>query len=506
MRNLPTRLLLSASVLLALGGCSLAPEYTKPATGPLPDAYKGAAKPEGWAIASPKDEASRGPWWKVYSDPTLDKLEDQLNTNNPDLGVALARLDASRAVLEQLGSDQTPHVGISASPTNDRQSDRRPLRGANQPNEYDTRTLGLSAAYELDLWGRVRNEVAEGKAQTQAAEADLASVQLSLQAELADLYIKLRGYDVETKIVEDSLKAFGEGQQITQNRMDGGVSSGLDVARANVQYSDAQAQATELRVQRALTEHAIAALVGEPASTFSLPPQKAVVSLPTIPLGMPSALLERRPDIASAERRAFAANAGIGVARAAFYPDISLSAAFGFQDVGHGQLLSASNQFWSLGPLAALNLFDGGLRRGREAQAKAEFNAASAQYRRVVLKAFQQVEDNLTLLQELGHESQQEGAAADAAMQSQTLATNRYNEGVVSYLEVVTAQTAALKAERTAELVHTRQLQASVDLIRALGGGWSGGADAAGGTPPAAPAGPAAPAQPTPPPAATAAP
>lgn len=465
---------LAAGALLALAGCSLAPRYTRPTAGPLPEAFMGASNPEGWTVASPKDEAARGPWWNAYSDPILDGLEDRLNADNPDLAIALARVDASQAFLEELGAAQQPQAGVSASPTRDRQSDRRPLRGANQPNEYDTRTFAFSTGYELDLWGRIRNEVATGRAQTQAAEADLASARLSLQAELADLYIKLRGYDVQAQIVQDSLKAFGEGQQITQNRMNGGVSSGLDVARANAQLADAQAQATELRVQRALTEHAIAALIGESASTFSLPPQKAAVPLPKIPLGVPSTLLERRPDIAAAERRAFAANAAIGVARAAFYPDISLSAAFGFQDVGHGRLLSATNQFWSLGPLASFNLFDGGLRRGREAEARAEFASASAQYRHVVLHAFQQVEDNLTLLQELGRESEQEGAAAEAAKQSQTLATNRYNEGVVSYLEVVTAQTAALQAERTAEQVHTRQLQASVDLIRALGGGWDG--------------------------------
>jgi len=465
---------IAASGLLAMGGCSLAPEYVKPTIGPLPESFKGAAAPAGWVVADPGDTISRGGWWKVYRDPVLDALEVKLDANNPDLSIALSRLDTSRAYLEQLNADQAPRMGASASPTNDRQSDRRPLRGSNQPNEYDTRTVGLSTNYELDLWGRIRNEVAEGKAQTQAAEADLASAQLSLQARLADLYIKLRGYDIESRIVQDSLGAFSDGQDMTQKRLDGGVSSGLDLARANVLFSDAQAQATELRVQRALTEHAIATLIGEPASSFSLPPalQDAEIVLPVIPLGVPSSLLQRRPDIAAAERRAFAANAGIGVARAAFYPDIGLSAAFGWQDVGHGSLLAASNQFWSLGPLASMNLFDGGLRRGREAEAKAEFATASAQFRSVVLHAFQQVEDNLSLLQELGRESQQETAAAMAARQSQTLATNRYNQGVVSYLEVVTAQTAALNAERTAELVHTRQLQASVDLIRALGGGW----------------------------------
>ncbi|MDQ7994626.1 MAG: efflux transporter outer membrane subunit [Luteibacter sp.] len=457
---------------MALGGCSLAPDYVKPNAGALPEAFKGAANPEGWTQADPKDAVARGPWWKVYGDPTLDGLESKLDANNPDIGVALARLDASRAYLQELGAQQSPHASIDASPTNARQSDNRPLRGSNQPNEYDTRTVAFSASYELDLWGRIRNEVAEGKARSVAAEADLASARLSLQGRLADLYIALRGDDVELRIVQDSLAAFGKGQSITQKRMDGGVSSGLDLARANAQYADAQAQETELRVQRALTEHAIAALVGESPSTFFLPAQTTALTLPRIPLGVPSTLLERRPDIAAAERRAFAANAGIGVARAAFYPTISLGAALGWQDVGHGNLLAASNQFWSLGPLVSLNLLDGGARRGREAEAKAEFVAASAQYRGLVLHAFQQVEDNLSLLQELGREGQQETAAADAAKQSETLATNRYNEGVVSYLEVVTAQTAALKAERTAELVRTRQVQASVDLIRALGGGW----------------------------------
>ncbi len=409
----------------------------------------------------------------MYNDPTLDGLEEKLTANNPDIGVALARRDASRAVLVQLGAQQLPQAGVFASPTNDRQSNNRPLRGANQPNEYDARTVSFGADYELDLWGRIRNEVAEGRARSEAAEADLAVARLSLQGQLADLYIQLRGDDVELRIVKDSPAAFAEGRTLTQNRMDGGVSSGLDVARANAQFADAQAQATELEVRRALTEHAIAALVGDTASAFSLPAVTSALSIPEIPLGVPSTLLERRPDIAAAERRAYAANAGIGVARAAFYPSLSLGAAFGWQDVGHGNLLAAGNEFWSLGPSAALSLFDGGLRRGREAEATAEFEAASAHYRGVVLKAFRQVEDDLSLLQELGREGQQENAAADAAKESQTLATNRYNEGVVSYLEVVTAQTAALTEERTAERVRTRQLQASVDLIRALGGGWN---------------------------------
>lgn len=473
-RHLVTVRAFCTGLLLTLGGCSLAPDYVKPTVGTLPAFYKGAIDPKGWTLAQPDDATARGPWWNVYSDPVLNRLEAQLDAGNADIGVALARLDASRAYLQVIGAQETPQANVQLSPTNDRQSNLRPLRGSGQPNEYDTRTVSFGASYEIDLWGRVRNEVAQGKARNQAAAADLANARLSLQARLADLYIALRGDDVERKILDDSLTAFGEGRKMTQDRMDGGIASGLDVARANALYADAQAQATELGVQRALIEHAIAALIGEPASGFSLPGQKTTLTVPTIPLGVPSTLLERRPDIAAAERRAYAANAGIGVARAALFPTLSLGAALGWQDVGHGDLLAASNQFWSLGPSASLSLLDGGLRRGREAEARAEFAAASSQYRAVVLDAFRQVEDNLSLLQALGREGAQEEAAADAAKDSETLANHRYDEGVISYLEVVTAQASALKAERAAERVRIRQLQASVDLIRATGGGWGG--------------------------------
>ncbi|HEY9132117.1 MAG TPA: efflux transporter outer membrane subunit [Dyella sp.] len=470
------RRLLPLALLLGLSGCSLAPTYHQPSVGALPDAYAGAAHPDGWTTADPADTASRGDWWKVYADPALDRLENQLNANNPNIAVALARYEASRAFEQQLHASQLPQAGVLASPTNDRQSNNRPLRGANQPNEYDTQTLEFAAGYELDLWGRIRNAVAAGTAESDASAADLASARLSLQAQLADLYIRLRGYDVQARIVQDSLDAYGQGRDMTRQRMEGGVSSGLDVARADAQFADAQAQASELRAQRALTVHAIAALVGVPASGFSVPPSPSAMTVPAIPLGVPSTLLQRRPDIAGAERRTFAANANIGVARAAFFPTLSLSAAIGWQDVGQGNLLAAGNRFWALGPLASLSLFDGGLRRARVAQARAELDAASGQYRAVVLSAFQQVEDNLSLLQELGREAMQEDAAAAAANESQTLATNRYKEGVVSYLDVVSAQTTALQAERTAELVRTRRLQASVDLIRALGGGWEASA------------------------------
>ncbi|WP_199536065.1 efflux transporter outer membrane subunit [Dyella solisilvae] len=466
------RRLLPLAAVAVLPACSLAPAYQKPDVGPLPTAYAGQTSEGLWSPAHPADTATRGPWWSVYGDDQLDHLEQQLDNNNPSLSVALARYDAARAIVGELRSDMYPQLGVGASATRNRQSDNRPLRGSNQPNEYSANTLGFGASYELDLWGRVRNEVAAGKAEATAAAGDLASVKLSLEAQLADLYVRLRGFDVQDRILKDTLDAYQQGLALTQRRFEGGIASGLDVSRAKTQLADAEAQVSEVEGQRALTEHAIASLVGVPASNFSLPPGGAALSVPAIPLGVPSLLLERRPDIAAAERRMFAANAEIGVARAAFFPRLSLSAAFGWQDTGMGSLLSAGNRYWALGPELAMSLFDGGLRHAKVQAAQANLDAAAGQYREVVLGAFQQVEDNLTLLQQLGKEAKQQDEAASSARDSQTIATNRYREGAVNYLDVVTAQTATLQAERSAELVRTRRLQASVDLIRALGGGW----------------------------------
>ncbi len=471
--NLPfLRRLLPLVLVAVLPACSLAPTYKKPDVGPVPDSYAGQTADGLWSPAHPADTASRGPWWSVYANPQLDKLENQLDASNPSLAVALARYDAARALLGEARSDLYPTLGVDAASSRNRQSNNRPLRGSNQPNEYSANTFGLGLGYEIDLWGRVRNEVAAGKANAAAAQADLASVKLSLEAQLADLYIALRGYDVQERILKDTLDAYQQGLDLTERRFQGGVASGLDVSRAKTQLADAQAQVSEVVAQRALTEHAIATLVGESASRFTLPPDNTPVNVPAIPLGVPSQLLERRPDIASAERRVFAANAEIGVARAAFFPRLSLSAMLGFQDTGMGNLLSAGNRYWALGPDLAMTLFDGGLRRSKVQAAQANLDASAGLYRGIVLNAFQQVEDNLTLLQQLGKEAHQQDDAASAARDSQTIATNRYREGAVNYLDVVSAQTAALQAERSAEQVRTRRLQASVDLIRALGGGW----------------------------------
>jgi NodT family efflux transporter outer membrane factor (OMF) lipoprotein len=453
-----------------LGGCSLAPTYHTPSLPPMPASFKEAGT--AWKVAQPADHLPRGSWWTLYNDNVLSQLESKLDADNPSLAAALARYDTARAFESQLRSGLFPSLDFAANPTRDRQSNNRPLRGSGQPNEYDSDTVGVEANYDLDLWGRIRNEVSQGHALSQAAQADLASAKLSLEAQLADDYVRLRGYDIQDGILQNTLKAYQRALELTENRHAGGIASGMDVSRAQAQLHDAQAQVTEVQAQRALTEHAIAALVGVPASNFAVAAEQESLQLPVTPPGLPSTLLERRPDIASAERRVFAANAGIGVARAAFFPDLSLSGAYGFQDTGFGNLLSVGNRFWSLGPLATLNLFDAGLRRAQLRQAHAEFAEASADYRQTVLTAFRQVEDNLVLLRDLGTEADEEDQAVVAAQKTETIATNRYREGIVNYLEVVTAQTATLSAQRSAEMIRTRRLQASVDLIRALGGGW----------------------------------
>ena len=466
------RRLLPLALVAVLPACSLAPTYQKPDVGPLPTTYAGQTADGLWSPAHPTDTASRGSWWSVYGNAQLDHLDQQLDSANPSLSVAMARYDAARAIVGEVRSDLYPHLGVGASDLRNRQSNNRPLRGSNQPNEYSADTVGFGASYELDLWGRVRNEVAAGKADAAASAADLASAKLSLETQLADVYVRLRGFDVQERILKDTLNAYQQGLDLTERRFQGGVASGLDVSRAKTQLSDAMAQVSEVEAQRALAEHAIASLIGVPASNFSLPVDNTPMNVPAIPLGVPSLLLQRRPDIAAAERRVFAANADIGVARAAFFPRLSLSAALGWQDTGMGSLLSAGNRYWALGPELAMTLFDGGLRHAKVQAAQANFDAAAGQYREIVLGAFQQVEDNLTLLQQLGKEAHQEDDAASAARDSQTIATNRYREGAVNYLDVVSAQTAELQAERSAEQVRTRRLQASVDLIRALGGGW----------------------------------
>ncbi|MBV8635606.1 MAG: efflux transporter outer membrane subunit [Burkholderiaceae bacterium] len=452
-----------------LGGCSLAPAYHAPAVSITDDAWKDTP----WRTACPADDAPKGQWWRIYHDAQLDRLEEQVERGNPDLAAALARFEQAQAYTGQLRSGLYPGVDSGAGLTDNRQSDNRPLRGANQPNVYDANSAGIGANFNLDLWGRVRSLVATGNAEAQASAADVENVRLGLQAQLAQDYIALRGVDAQAKLLEDTIAAYSQALALTARRHDGGIASGLDVARAETQLRSMRAEAAELASQRALYEHAIASLTGTAAMDFSIPISQQDLAVPGVPVGIPSALLQRRPDVAAAERRAAAANSMIGAARAAFYPDFSLSASYGFQNTGEAGLLTAPNTYWTLGPGMIFNLFDAGRREAKLTESRASFEQASAQYRSIVLAAFQQVQDDLSKLKFDRQGELEQDAAAEAAGVTLQLAGNRYREGAVNYLEVVTAQAAALAAKRNALELHNRQLRNSVDLIRALGGGWS---------------------------------
>ncbi|MGR4042255.1 efflux transporter outer membrane subunit [Pseudomonas sp. 910_21] len=462
---------LAALLVLALHGCSLAPHYQVPAID-LPAQYREQSSDGPWhPAATPQMIAEQ--WWLLYQDPRLNDLQQRLLQANPDLAAALAHYDGAQAYASQLHAGLFPQISASAQPLRQRQSDSRPLRGSTQPSIYNSNTAGFALGLDLDLWGRIRNQAAAGDAQAQASGDDLAAARLSLQKQLASLYVQLNGLDAQRRILSRSLEDYGQALQLTRDRYQGQIASQLDLTRAQSQLASAEAELDEVRAQRTLTEHAIGELVGAPASQFSLAPSTQLLSLPGIPQQLPSTLLQRRPDIAAAERRVYAANAGIGIARAAWYPDFSLTGMLGGQTQGVGNLLAAGNRYWALGPLVNLPIFDGGRLSANERQAHAEFEEAAAHYRGQVLRAVREVEDNLGQLRDLRQEALDQQAAVNAALHTQTLAMNSYQAGAVSYLDVVTAQTAALQAQRGLQAVQTRELQASVGLVVALGGGES---------------------------------
>lgn len=460
------RLLLATVVLLA--GCSVGPNYVRPSAPTAPE-YK---EIDGWKTAQPQDESARGPWWEVYGDETLSALEGRVEVSNQTIVAAEARFRQARALVASAKSAWYPTATVGVSVTGARPpavSSTGVARSGTQ-TEY---AMPLSISWEIDVWGRIRRSVEASQANAQASSADLASTRLSLQAELATDYFQLRAIEAERQLFDRTVAAYEKSLQLTRNRNAGGVASRADVVQAETQLETARSQAIDLGVNRAQLEHAIAVLVGEPASTFALPMAPLTALPPPVPVGIPSELLERRPDVGAAERRVAAANAQIGVATAAYYPAVILSATGGFASSDISKWLIWPSRFWSVGPSVSETVYDGGLRRAQTAQARAAYDESVATYRQSVLSAFQEVEDNLATLRILEEEARVVTAAVDAAEESVRLEKDRYKAGTVSYLDVVVAQTLALVNERAAVDVAARRMSASVLLIEALGGGWN---------------------------------
>jgi len=452
--------------LALLGGCSFAPQQ-KPVAVDSPAHFD--AIPPSWTEAAPADAAPRGPWWQVFGDPVLNDLELRAQTASPTLAAALARRDEARAVLGQNQALLVPEIDGLASAERQREAQDRPLSTGSAAT-FNNYQVGPQLSYELDFWGRIRNSVSAARSEARATEADLSSARLSLQASVADAYARLRGLDAEADLLARSVAAYTRAYDLTRRRHIGGVASGLDENRAMTVLGNARALAVDVGNQRTTTEHELAALIGVPATGFHVAPVAQVTTAPAVPVGTPSTLLQRRPDIAAAERRVGEANARIGVARAALYPTVTLGLAAGFQTTGPA-LLSAPNAFWALGPLGLnLPIFDGGRRRAVVRQTRAQFDEAAASYRNTVVGAFRDVEDALAAARDLAHEVDEQTVAVKAAETTTQLSLTRYREGAADYLEVVTAQTDELNAERTLLAVETRRAQASVAIVRALGG------------------------------------
>ena len=458
----------AAIVTLLLSSCSFAPRLQTPQV-PTAGAYKESG---AWTQAQPADRLPRESWWTVYDVPELDELQKQLIAGNPSLATAVADYAQARALYEQARAGLFPTLGLNAGVDRARESLNAPLRGLTTPTYYDTNTLQGNIGYEIDLWGQIRNQVAAGKANAQAAAADLENARLSLAGQLTDNYIQLRSLDRTSAILDDTVKAYTRAVNLTQQRHDAGIAPGLDVSQAQTQLNAARSQAAQTLAQRALVEHAIAALLGISASTFSIRPDVVAIKLPHIPTDVPATVLQRRPDIAAAQRSMIAANANIGVARAAYFPSLTLGAQGGFQSTSFANWISAPSSFWAIGPNALLTVFDGGLHRAQVAQARAEFDASAANYRGVVISAFQQVEDSLASLNHDYDAAVEEKAALASAQRTLDLSNVLYVRGATDYLTVITAQTALLQTQLQALNLDTLQLHASVDLIRALGGGW----------------------------------
>jgi len=468
-RRAPVYAPLSLAALLCVSSCTVGPDYKRPAA-TVPAAYKEDAN---WHPAQPSDTAIRGNWWEIFGDDSLNALENQINVSNQTLKAAEAQFLQARALIRFSRAGYFPTLTVSPSAARTRESGNQPFAGPFSKgvtaNEF---IIPFDATYEPDVWGRVRRSVESARAGAQATAADLETVRLSLHAELALDYFQARSLDAEIQLLNSTVTSYQRALELTESRFQGGVASQVDVAQAKTQLETTRAQAIDLQVERSQLEHAIAALIGTPASQFTLPVSPLAALPPSVPAGLPSQLLERRPDIAGAERRMSAANANIGVARSAYFPIIGLNAAGGFNSAVITTLIQGPSSFWSVGLAAMETLFEGGQRRAAYEQASAAYDQTVATYRQSVLSAIQEVEDNIAALRILEQEADTQRVAVDAAEHSVSLSNTRYRGGVTSYLEVTTAQTIALIDKRISVQIQGRRMTACVLLIKALGGGW----------------------------------
>jgi NodT family efflux transporter outer membrane factor (OMF) lipoprotein len=462
------RRLAALAAAATLAGCTVGPDYVRPGV-ETPAEFKELA---GWKRAAPADAIARGRWWVVFADPQLDALAERVAISNQNVRLAEANYRQARAIAAQARAAFYPVASGSASFRRSQFSSASSTRPAFARGVTESYELSLDASWELDLWGRIRRSVEAAEAEAVGAAGDLEAATLAAQSELAQNYLLLRITEAQQRLLADTVQAFATTLKLTQNRYAAGVAARVDVVQAEAQLKSTQADAIDLQLTRAQLEHAIALLVGEPPSTFRLAPAPLSARMPSIPVGVPSELLERRPDIAAAERRVAAANARIGVAEAAYYPTLTLSASGGYQAPSTGDLLSLPARFWSVGPALAQVLFDGGARRAVTEQARAAYDADVAAYRQTVLNAFAEVEDNLAALRILEDEADVQREAVAASRKSVELTTNQYQAGIVSFLNVVATQASALNNERALVTLEGRRLAASVALIRAIGGGW----------------------------------
>jgi NodT family efflux transporter outer membrane factor (OMF) lipoprotein len=467
-------LALLAGLFALLSACTVGPNYVKPSV-ETPPAYKESGDGADWQKAKPQDDTIRGAWWKAFNDPGLDALEEQVVISNQNIVLAEAQYRQALALVSASRAGYFPTVTADAAYNRS----RRPSTGSSGNTTRSSGTISDylisgTASWEPDIWGKIRRSVEASEAGAQASAADLEAMRLSVQADLAQNYFQLRTLDAQRELLDSTVKAYTTFLELTKNRYASGVASRADVLQAETQLKTAKAQAIDTGVQRAQLEHAIALLIGKPASAFSIKPAPLAATPPSITAGLPSALLERRPDIAGAERRAAAANARIGIAEAAYYPNITLNASGGFESSHLAKWLTWPNRLWSVGTSVLETVFDAGLRGAQTEQAKAAYAASVAEYKQTVLNSFKEVEDNLAALRILEEEAQVQDEAVKAARQSVALTTNQYKAGIVSYLNVVTVQTIALSNERTAIDILGRRMSAGVLLIKALGGGWEG--------------------------------